>query len=260
LAVAEAVEDDITVDAPSEHIDPLNDGECDEVQRVLHEIGNELTPLAEVTDFQAYAGTASPINFNGLVRQYYLRSAPEQGDIQVNLVDKHERARKSHQIAASVRGPLALTHGDAELALLAARIIAYAQGFRILAAASETYGWALDFARIAEIWRAGCIIRSALLDDISAAFRSDMPHGQLIFAPAFAKRLQATIPALRRVTAAAIASGHPVPALSASLGFIDTMAQARGTTDLVQAQRDFFGRHGFERIGGAAGSHGPWWD
>lgn len=163
-------------------------------------------------------------------------------------------------ILGGVRGPLALTQGDAEQALLAARIIAYAQGFRILAAASETYGWALDFARIAEIWRAGCIIRSALLDDISAAFRSDMPHGQLIFAPAFAKRLQATIPALRRVTAAAIAAGHPVPALSASLGFIDTMAQARGTTDLVQAQRDFFGRHGFERIGGAAGSHGPWWD
>ena len=75
----------------------------EETARVLQEIGNELTPLAEVTDFQAYAGTASPINFNGLVRQYYLRAAPERGDIQVNLIDKHQRNLKSHDIAVSIR-------------------------------------------------------------------------------------------------------------------------------------------------------------
>lgn len=163
-------------------------------------------------------------------------------------------------ILGTRRGAIDLAPKDYEEALLAARIIAYAQGFRILAAASGEYGWGLDFARIAEIWRAGCIIRSALLDDISAAFRGEMPHGQLVFAPAFVARLRATLPALRRVTATAIAAGHPVPAFAASLAWIDTMAQARGTTDLVQAQRDFFGRHGFDRIGGAAGSHGPWWD
>ncbi|QEE36506.1 NADP-dependent phosphogluconate dehydrogenase [Octadecabacter sp. SW4] len=158
------------------------------------------------------------------------------------------------------RGAVSLPDGDYEQALLAARIIAYAQGFRILSAASETYDWALDFARIAEIWRAGCIIRSALLDDISAAFRGDMPQGQLFLTPAFANTLKAAIPALRRVAGAAIAAGHPVPALTAALAFVDTMAQARGTTDLVQAQRDFFGRHGFEHIDGRKGQHGPWWD
>jgi 6-phosphogluconate dehydrogenase len=158
------------------------------------------------------------------------------------------------------RGPVDLPDADFEEALLAARIIAYAQGFRILASASDTYGWALDHARIAEIWRAGCIIRSALLDDIAAAFRDDLPQGQLIFAPAFVARLKAAVPALRRVAGTAISAGHPVPAFSAALAWIDTMAQARGTTDLVQAQRDFFGRHGFERIGGATGQHGPWWD
>ncbi len=149
---------------------------------------------------------------------------------------------------------------DYENALLAARIIAYAQGFRILSAASEEYSWNLDFARIAEVWRAGCIIRSALLDDISAAFRGELPAGQLVFAPAFAARLQSALPALRRVTAAAISGGHPVPAFSAALAWIDSMARGRGTTDLVQAQRDFFGMHGFERIDGPAGCHGPWWD
>ena len=75
----------------------------EETARVLREIGAEVARVPEVTDYQAYAGTASPINFNGLVRQYYLRSAPESGDIQVNLADKKHRTRKSHEIAISVR-------------------------------------------------------------------------------------------------------------------------------------------------------------
>ena len=75
----------------------------EETARVLHEIGAEIAKVPEVINYQAYAGTASPINFNGLVRQYYLRAAPESGDIQVNLADKHNRSRKSHEIASSVR-------------------------------------------------------------------------------------------------------------------------------------------------------------
>lgn len=75
--------------------------------RVLHEIGDYVAQVEEVSDWQAYAGTASPINFNGLVRQYYLRSASEQGDIQVNLVDKSDRSRKSHEIAVAVRDQVA---------------------------------------------------------------------------------------------------------------------------------------------------------
>ncbi len=73
---------------------------------VLRELGLYLAGVPEVVDYQAYAGTAAPINFNGLVRQYYLRSEPHMGDIQVNLVDKHARERKSHEIALAVRGPL----------------------------------------------------------------------------------------------------------------------------------------------------------
>ncbi|MFN3984038.1 MAG: efflux RND transporter permease subunit [Rhodocyclaceae bacterium] len=79
----------------------------EETARVLREIGEYVATVEEVSDWQAYAGTASPINFNGLVRQYYLRSAPEQGDIQVNLVDKSLRSRKSHDIAVSVRDEVA---------------------------------------------------------------------------------------------------------------------------------------------------------
>ncbi len=75
----------------------------EETARVLHEIGAEVAKVPEITNYQAYAGTASPINFNGLVRQYYLRATPEKGDIQVNLADKKHRSRQSHEIAVSVR-------------------------------------------------------------------------------------------------------------------------------------------------------------
>ena len=75
----------------------------EETARVLREIGDEINKVPEVINYQAYAGTASPINFNGLVRQYYLRAAPESGDLQVNLVDKKHRSRQSHEIANSVR-------------------------------------------------------------------------------------------------------------------------------------------------------------
>jgi multidrug efflux pump subunit AcrB len=75
----------------------------EETARVLHEIGAELATVEDVTNYQAYAGTASPINFNGLVRQYYLRAAPEKGDVQVNLADKQQRSRSSHEIAGAVR-------------------------------------------------------------------------------------------------------------------------------------------------------------
>jgi multidrug efflux pump subunit AcrB len=79
----------------------------EETATVLHELGAEVAKVEEVTDYQAYAGTASPINFNGLVRQYYLRSFPEQGDLQVNLVSKAHRSRSSHEIASSLRATLA---------------------------------------------------------------------------------------------------------------------------------------------------------
>lgn len=148
---------------------------------------------------------------------------------------------------------------DLGKALLAAKIIAYSQGLSLLAAASEEYGWSIDLARVAEIWRAGCIIRSVLLNDIAGAIRAGLPEGQLIFAPAFAGHLRAGIPALRRTVAAAALGGLPVPALAAALGFFDQMTRARGTADLIQGQRDFFGAHGFERTDrDGSGFHGPW--
>jgi 6-phosphogluconate dehydrogenase len=157
------------------------------------------------------------------------------------------------------RGALDLDGSLLADAMMAARILGYAQGFRILAASSEHYQWSLDYARVAEIWRAGCIIRSALLDDISDAFRGDLPHGELILSPVFAERLSETLPALRKVVSEAVSAGHAVPVLSAALQWLDTMRQGFGTATVIQAQRDFFGHHGFERLDVDGKHHGPWW-
>ena len=166
--------------------------------------------------------------------------------------------QRLHGPSSTDAGP-ALLDADLERALLAARVIAYAQGFTLLAAASEEFEWQLDLARIAEIWRAGCIIRSALLDDIAAAFRGDLPGNSLILAPAFTRLLADNVGALRRVAARAFTGGLPVPALAAAVGYYDTMRRARGTAALIQAQRDFFGAHGFERVDKEGGDfHGPW--
>ncbi|WP_434288443.1 NADP-dependent phosphogluconate dehydrogenase [Celeribacter sp. SCSIO 80788] len=147
---------------------------------------------------------------------------------------------------------------DLEQALLAAKMIAYDQGFKILAAASDQYDWGLDLATAAEVWREGCIIRSALLDDMASAIREGLPQGQLIFAPRFAGLIREGGTALRRTVAYAASAGLPVPAFANALAYFDTMRQGRGSTDLIQAQRDFFGAHGFERTDGGAGQHGPW--
>ncbi len=146
-----------------------------------------------------------------------------------------------------------------EAALATAKIVAYDQGLRLMASASAHFGWDLDLARIAEIWRAGCIIRSDMLDDIAAAARSGMPHGALVLTEAFLPRVRAGLPALRETVRAAASGGIAVPALGAALAYLETLRRGRGTANLIQAQRDYFGRHGYDRLDGADAPHGPWW-
>ncbi|MEO0487801.1 MAG: NADP-dependent phosphogluconate dehydrogenase [Pseudomonadota bacterium] len=173
-----------------------------------------------------------------------------------------ERAtrRIAEPILAPARAadPGTFDEGDLESALLVGRVLAYAQGFRILQAASEEFDWDLDYARIAEIWRAGCIIRSSLLDDIATAFRGDLPDGRLILSDHFAPLLKDHIAPLRRVVAQATLMGLPVQALASAVSWFDEIRQARGTADLIQGMRDFFGAHSFERLDKPGSFHGPW--
>ena len=145
-----------------------------------------------------------------------------------------------------------------ELALFAGKIAAYAQGFAVLEAASKEFGWNLPMAVIARIWRAGCIIRSQFLDTIATAYEESNGLSNLLVAPAFVTMMQNATPALRHIVARGAQDALPLPALSSALAYFDSYRQARGTANLIQAQRDFFGAHGFERIDGAGAFHGPW--
>jgi 6-phosphogluconate dehydrogenase len=144
-----------------------------------------------------------------------------------------------------------------EQALIAGKILCYAQGFALISAASESFGWDLPLPEIARVWRQGCIIRSSMLNDMATAL-TDAPGRNLMMAPFFAERLKASQVALRETVAECARHGLPVPALSTGLAWFDMMRTGRSTANMIQAQRDFFGAHGFARVDGGSGHHGPW--
>ena len=160
--------------------------------------------------------------------------------------------------AASFGDDKAAVLADLELALFAGKIAAYAQGFAVMKAASKEFEWGLPLPTIAKIWRAGCIIRSQFLGTIAEAFEGGGTIDNLLMAEAFIGMMKEAHPSLRRIVARASEAGLPVPALASALAYFDSYRQARGTSNLIQAQRDFFGAHGFERIDAEGAHHGPW--
>jgi 6-phosphogluconate dehydrogenase len=151
--------------------------------------------------------------------------------------------------------PDALSTEDLRDALYASKIVSYAQGFTLLRAASDANGWDLDLGRIASLWREGCIIRAAFLDDISAAFEADPGCDDLMLADVFAQALAAAQGGWRRTVAAGVAAGIPLPAYSSALAYYDGMRSARLPANLIQAQRDLFGAHTYERVDRPRGQH-----
>ena len=145
-----------------------------------------------------------------------------------------------------------------EKAMIAGKILCYAQGFAMISAASEAFGWELALPGIARVWREGCIIRSDMLNDMAEALTEDAGRN-LMFAPGFADRLKSSHDALRQVVAQSALHGLPTPALSSGLTYFDAMRTHRGTANMIQGQRDYFGLHGFARLDdGSTGQHGPW--
>ncbi len=147
---------------------------------------------------------------------------------------------------------------DVRQALYASKIVAYSQGFDMIAAGAAEHGWDIDKGRLASIWRAGCIIRARFLDDITRAFdaRPDLPL--LLAAEPFASRIQEAIPSLRRVVALAAGAGVPVPVFASSLSYFDTIRADRLPAALIQGQRDFFGSHTYHRIDKPGTFHTLW--
>jgi 6-phosphogluconate dehydrogenase len=153
-----------------------------------------------------------------------------------------------------------MTSDDVESALYASKIISYAQGFRLMRAASDEFGWDLDLGTIASIWRAGCIIRAEFLEDISAAFLRDPGLPDMMEDDFFSRALVEAETPWREVVARAALSGIPAPAYSSALSYFDGMRSERLPANLIQAQRDFFGAHTFERVDGQRGEffHHEW--
>jgi len=165
-------------------------------------------------------------------------------------------ALKSERVAASKRltgpQPAAVTDPDGfteqvRQALYASKIVSYAQGYMLMAAAAAQYGWNLNYGGIALMWRGGCIIRSRFLSDIKAAFDTDPKLSNLLLAPFFVEAIETNQDAWRSVISSAVLSGIPVPAFATALAFYDGYRTESLPAGLIQAQRDYFGAHTYER-------------
>jgi len=178
-------------------------------------------------------------------------------------------AQKEDRVAAyavfgaperSVTGDRVKIVDDLHDALYASKIVSYAQGFELMRSASETNNWNLDFAEIARIWRGGCIIRSVFLDSIAQAFSENSDLANLVVSTRFSAELKAADAAWRRVVSLAVANALPVPALAAALSWFDGYRSDRLPANMIQAQRDYFGAHTYERTDSPRGEffHTDW--
>jgi 6-phosphogluconate dehydrogenase len=137
---------------------------------------------------------------------------------------------------------------DLENALLGAKIVSYAQGYNLMNEAAKEYEWDLNYGGIALMWRGGCIIRSVFLGDIKKAFDKNPKLENLMLDDYFKEKIEAAQEGWRRVVQTAVANGIPVPAISTALSYYDGFRSERLPANLLQAQRDYFGAHTYERI------------
>uniref|UniRef100_UPI0025F18BCB NADP-dependent phosphogluconate dehydrogenase n=1 Tax=uncultured Microbacterium sp. TaxID=191216 RepID=UPI0025F18BCB len=144
------------------------------------------------------------------------------------------------------------------LALYASKIVAYSQGFDEIRAGAAQYGWSIDLAEVAKIWRAGCIIRAQFLNRISEAYVADADLPVLMAAPYFREALERAQSSWRGIVGVAAAAGIPAPAFSSSLAYYDGLRAERLPAALIQGQRDFFGAHTYRRVDREGTFHTLW--
>ncbi len=178
-------------------------------------------------------------------------------------------AMKDERVEASATfpKPVPVFSGDREAfvedirrALYAAKIISYAQGYTLMRAAAKTYGWNLNYGGIALMWRGGCIIRSVFLGKIKEAYDNNSLLTNLLLDPYFSDTIKQLVPAWRNVAAETMRSGIPAPALCSALSYFDGYTCGRLPANLLQAQRDYFGAHTYERVDAPRGEffHTNW--
>ena len=208
--------------------------------------------VEQVLDEAGQKGTGKWTAMVGLDLGVPIPSIAASIDARVLSSMKNERVRASAMLRGSDRpgwrGDTKELIDNVHDALYASKIVSYAQGFMLLRAASAEYGWSLDHGTIALLWRGGCIIRSAFLGRIEEAFRRDPDLPSIVLDPYFRAELAGAQAGWRRTVAQAVAAGIPVPAYSSALAFLDGYRSERLPANLIQAQRDYFGAHTYERV------------
>jgi 6-phosphogluconate dehydrogenase len=177
--------------------------------------------------------------------------------INESVFSRYLSSIKAERVVASkvLSGPQPAFQGDKKqfledlrFALFASKIVSYAQGYALMQAAAKEYDWQLNYGSIALMWRGGCIIRSAFLEKITDAFKDTPDLNNLMLAPFFKEKLDAAQTGWRSVISTAVLNGIPVPSMAAALTYYDGYRCERLPANLVQAQRDYFGAHTYERI------------
>ncbi len=176
---------------------------------------------------------------------------------------KDERLTAAREFARTVtpfEGDRAAFIEAIRQALFASKIVSYAQGYTLMRSAAKTYGWNLNYGGIALMWRGGCIIRSVFLGKIKEAYDRNPELSNLLLDPYFKKTVESLVPSWRKVVAQAALAGVPAPAMSSALSYFDGYTCARLPANLLQAQRDYFGAHTYERLDSPRGQffHTDW--
>ena len=162
--------------------------------------------------------------------------------------ERVEAAKEYHRTIPAFTGDKVEMVEAIRQALYASKIISYAQGYTLMRTAAKTYGWNLNYGGIALMWRGGCIIRARFLDDIKAAYDRKPELENLMFDEFFRQALAVNLPGFRRSVAAASLAGVPMPCMAGALNYFDSCRTRRSAGNLLQAQRDFFGAHRYERV------------
>lgn len=176
----------------------------------------------------------------------------------------YDERRKASQIyrSASQRPEhnMAVRISDLQEALYASKLISYAQGFSLLKRAATHYGWSLDYGTVAMLWRKGCIIRSVFLEQITKAYRNNAALENLLFDDFFKEKITASLPAWRRTVAECMLNGIPMPCMASALSYFDGLCTLHSSANVIQAQRDYFGAHTYERTDAPRGQffHTDW--
>ena len=221
-----------------EDIVNLPAGEGHLIDRILDVAGSKGTGMMTVKE-AAERGVSAPTIAAALFERYI----SNEKDLRMMAASK--MASPSFDWSTVDRTQLV---ADLKDALFCSKLVAYAQGLAIIGKASQEFNWGINLGECARIWKGGCIIRAKILDQIKKAFSRETPLENLLLDPDFAQELMRRQQAWRRVIGLAVATGVPVPALSSSLQYFDSFRSQRLPLNMIQAQRDYFGSHTFERV------------